>query len=243
MRKPAGPTSHDLVDRARRVLGTRRIGHLGTLDPFAEGVLVLVVGRATRLAGFAAGWPKTYQGVIRLGRVTSTDDSTGETLAESDAWRTLDEPRVRAALAGFRGGYDQRPPTHSAVKVRGQRAYRRARRGEAVVLAPRPVEVRELDLTGFRPPDVAFRAVVGAGTYLRSLARDLGEVLGCGAHLAALVRTAVGPFGLEDAVPLEALGPGDLRDPAVLVVGRATRLAGFAAGWPKTYQGVIRLGR
>jgi len=215
--KPSGPTSHDVVDAVRRALDVRRVGHLGTLDPDAAGLLVVVVGRATRLARFAAGWTKTYEGAMRLGVVTTTDDRVGRVSAESAGWTTIREGEVAAAFATFRGVYDQRPPDYSAVKVDGERAYRRARRGEAVALAPRPVEVRELELTGFDPPIVRFRAVVGAGTYLRSLARDVGEALGCGAHLAELCRTAVGPFRLRDAVAPGDVRPVDLRDAAVLV--------------------------
>ena len=214
---PDGPTSHDVVDRVRRALGTTRVGHLGTLDPFAAGLLVIVVGRATRLAPFAAGWTKSYDGVIRLGAVTTTDDATGNPVAGSDGWRTLDRARVEQALARFRGAYEQRPPAYSAVKVAGERAYRRARRGETVALAARPVEVAELELMSFEPPDIGFRATVSAGTYLRSLARDVGETLGCGAHLAALTRTRVGPFRLADAVAPDAISAADLRDPAALV--------------------------
>ena len=215
--KPGGPTSHDVVDQVRRVLGLRRVGHLGTLDPFAAGLLVIVVGRATRLAPYAADWTKSYEGVIRLGRTTATDDATGPTAGASDAWQALDRARVEAALARFRGAYVQRPPAYSAVKVEGERAYRRARRGEPVALAARPVLVSALELVRFAPPDVAFRATVSGGTYLRGLARDVGEELGCGAHLATLVRTRVGPFRLEDGVMPERLTAGDLRDPATLV--------------------------
>lgn len=217
MAKPAGPTSHDVVDVVRRVLGVRRVGHLGTLDPFAEGLLVLVVGRATRLAPFAAGWRKTYEGVIRLGTTTDTDDRTGRPTGASAAWRDLDAAAVATGLGRFRGAFSQRPPAHSAVKVAGERAYRRARRGEAVEPAPRIVRVDALELVEFAPPDVRFRATVSAGTYLRSIARDLGEALECGAHLAALRRTAVGPFGLEEAMAPEAVTAAGLRDPAVLV--------------------------
>jgi tRNA pseudouridine55 synthase len=215
--KPAGPTSHDVVDIARRALGTRRVGHLGTLDPMAEGLLVLVIGRATRLAPFAAGWSKRYEGTMRLGTATSTDDATGELLTTSDAWQSMDRAQVSAALGRFLGVQEQLPPAHSAVKVGGERAYRRARRGETVALAPRPVEVHSLELVEFAPPDVRFRATVSAGTYLRGLARDLGTALACGAHLAALRRTAVGPFELQDAVAPDAVTPASLRDPAVLV--------------------------
>ncbi|HEU5261468.1 MAG TPA: tRNA pseudouridine(55) synthase TruB [Gemmatimonadales bacterium] len=217
--KAAGPTSHDVVDRVRRALGTERVGHLGTLDPFAAGLLVAVVGRATRLAPFAAGWRKSYEGVIRLGATTTTDDPTGEAITTSDAWRGLGRDRVEAALARFRGAYEQRPPAYSAVKVEGERAYRRARRGETVALAPRRVEVIELELVELALPDVRFRAVVSGGTYLRSLARDVGEELGCGAHLAALTRTRVGPFRLEEAIGPDTVTPGHLREAAVLVAG------------------------
>lgn len=218
MAKPGGPTSHDVVAHARRALDTDRIGHLGTLDPFAAGLLVLVVGRATRLAPFAGGWRKVYVGVIRLGCVTTTDDATGEEVATSDAWRGLAPARVEAAVAKFRGTYVQRPPAYSAVKVGGERAYRRARRGEPVTLAPRRVEVAALEIAELALPDVRFHATVSAGTYLRSLARDVGEELGCGAHLAALTRTRVGTFRLEDAVEPDRLSRSDLRDPAALVV-------------------------
>ena len=214
-----GPTSHDVVDRVRRALGAgaTRVGHLGTLDPFADGLLVILVGRATRLASFAAGWTKSYEGVIRLGTATSTDDATGDAVGGSDAWRALDRARIEQALARFRGAYAQRPPAYSAVKIAGERAYRRARRGERVMLAARPVDVSELELTGLELPDIRFRATVSGGTYLRSLARDVGEELGCGAHLAALTRTRVGPFQLADAVAPEAVTTGALRDAAALV--------------------------
>ena len=214
---PDGPTSHDVVDTVRRAVGTDRVGHLGTLDPFAAGLLVIVVGRATRLAPFAAAWTKAYEGVIRLGATTATDDATGATVATSEAWHALDRARVEEALAAFRGAYDQRPPAYSAVKVAGERAYRRARRGEGVVLRPRRVDVTELELESFTPPDVGFRATVSGGTYLRSLARDVGEALGCGAHLAALRRTRVGAFRLADAVAPDEVTARALRDPAELV--------------------------
>lgn len=214
---PDGPTSHDVVDTVRRAVGTDRVGHLGTLDPFAAGLLVIVVGRATRLAPFAAAWAKAYEGVIRLGATTATDDATGATVATSEAWHALDRARVEEALAAFRGAYDQRPPAYSAVKVAGERAYRRARRGEGVVLRPRRVDVTELELESFTPPDVGFRATVSGGTYLRSLARDLGEALGCGAHLATLRRTRVGAFRLADAVAPDEVTARALRDPAELV--------------------------
>jgi tRNA pseudouridine55 synthase len=214
---PGGPTSHDVVDTVRRALDTERVGHLGTLDPFAAGLLVIVAGRATRLAPFAAAWAKTYEGVIRLGTVTTTDDATGATLATAEGWRSADRATLERVFAGFRGAYDQRPPAYSAVKVDGERAYRRARRGETVTLPTRRVVVAELALTSFAPPDVGFRARVSAGTYLRGLARDVGEALGCGGHLAALTRSEVGPYRLADALPPEQVTRSALRDPAELV--------------------------
>ena len=199
----------------RRALGEQRVGHLGTLDPFAEGLLVVVVGRATRLATFAAGWTKAYEGVIRLGVTTDTDDTTGAVLKTETVDVTAQQ--LGAALAQFRGGYEQRPPAYSAVKIAGERAYRRARRGEVVAPAARRVEIEMLEVVQYTPPDVTFRAVVGGGTYLRSLARDIGGALGCGGHLVSLRRTAVGAFRLEEAVTPDAVTLADLRHPAALV--------------------------
>jgi tRNA pseudouridine55 synthase len=214
--KPAGPTSHDVVDIVRRALGERRVGHLGTLDPFAKGLLVLVVGRATRLAPFAAEWPKTYEGVIRLGITTDTDDLTGAVVATAP-WTGITLAQLAEVIGSFRGAYAQRPPAYSAVKIEGERAYRRARRGETVAPEPRPVEIRELELVEAAVPDLQFRATVSAGTYLRSLARDIGAKLGCGAHLTALRRTAVGALRLADAVAPEAVTQAALQDAAILV--------------------------
>jgi tRNA pseudouridine55 synthase len=220
--KPAGPTSHDVVDIVRRALGEQRVGHLGTLDPFAKGLLVLVVGRATRLAPFAAAWPKSYEGVIRLGVTTDTDDATGAVVATAP-WTGVTPAQLAEVIGSFRGGYEQRPPAYSAVKIEGERAYRRARRGEVVEPQPRPVEIRELELVEAAVPDLQFRATVSAGTYLRSLARDIGTALGCGAHLTALRRTAVGPLRLADAVRPEAVTWGALQDAAILVAHLPSR--------------------
>src|SRR5258706_348115 len=161
--KPAGPTSHDVVDIVRRALGEQRVGHLGTLDPFAKGLLVLVVGRATRLAPFAAEWPKTYEGVIRLGVTTDTDDLTGAVVATAP-WTAITPAQLADVIGSFRGAYEQRPPAYSAVKIEGERAYRRARRGEVVTPEPRPVEIRELEIVEAAVPDLRFRATVSAGT-------------------------------------------------------------------------------
>jgi tRNA pseudouridine55 synthase len=204
------------VDIVRRALGEPRVGHLGTLDPFAKGLLVLVVGRATRLAPFAAQWPKSYEGVIRLGVTTDTDDATGAIVATAP-WTGVTPARLAEVIGSFRGGYDQRPPAYSAVKIAGERAYRRARRGEVVEPEPRAVEIRELEIVEAAVPDLEFRATVSAGTYLRSLARDIGAALGCGAHLTALRRTAVGPLKLADAVAPEKVTLEALQDAAILV--------------------------
>jgi len=200
----------------RRALGEQRIGHLGTLDPFAKGLLVLVVGRATRLAPFAAAWPKSYEGVIRLGVTTETDDLMGA-VTRTAPWTHITVAELAAVIQSFRGGYEQRPPAYSAVKIGGERAYARARRGETVEPAPRPVEIRALEIVEAAMPDLRFRATVSGGTYLRSLARDIGAQLGCGAHLAALRRTAVGPLQVDDAVAPEAVTLAAVLDAAVLV--------------------------
>jgi len=220
--KSAGPTSHDVVDIVRRALGEQRVGHLGTLDPFAKGLLVLVVGRATRLAPFTAEWPKTYEGVIRLGVTTDTDDLTGAVVATAP-WTGITPAQLADVIGSFRGAYEQRPPAYSAVKIEGERAYRRARRGEVVTPEPRPVEIRELEIVEAAVPDLRFRATVSAGTYVRSLARDIGAKLGCGAHLTALRRTAVGPLLLADAVAPEAVTKAALQDAAVLVADMPRR--------------------
>lgn len=201
----------------RRALGVQRVGHLGTLDPFAEGLLAVVVGRATRLAPYTAGWTKAYEGTMRLGTTTDTDDATGRAVATAAV--QVSDAQLETAVARFRGGYAQQPPAYSAVKVDGERAYRRARRGETVVPRAREVVIHALDVVAFRAPDVTFRATVSGGTYLRSLARDIGAALGCGAHLVTLRRTAVGPLRLDDAVAPERVTPADVRDPAVLVSG------------------------
>lgn len=213
--KPAGPTSHDMVDIVRRALGTRRVGHTGTLDPFAAGLLVMVVGRATRLVPFAAAWTKSYEGRIRLGVTTDTDDATGQVQDEQPV--AVDRTALERVLDGFRGTYRQRPPAYSAVKVDGERAYRRARRGEVVEPSERDVAITTLEVTAFAPPEVEFRATVSGGTYLRSLARDIGAALGCGGHLAALRRTVVGPFRLAEAVAPAAATAAALLPPGVLV--------------------------
>lgn len=207
--KPPGPTSHDIVARARRALGVRRIGHTGTLDPFASGLLLLCVGPATRLAEYLTGLDKTYLATAVLGQSTDTDDLEGELVGVSEAWRELDESRVSAALSGFVGRIDQVPPAFSAKKVGGERMYRRARRGESVRLDAVPVQIREARVLDVDLPEVKFELSCSSGTYVRAVARDLGKRLGTGAHLKALRRTRIGPFAVTDAVSGDELHDAD----------------------------------
>ncbi|WP_344678808.1 tRNA pseudouridine(55) synthase TruB [Saccharopolyspora taberi] len=206
--KPAGMTSHDVVARVRRIMGTRKVGHAGTLDPMATGVLVLGLERATKLLGHLAMDTKAYLATVRLGAATTTDDSEGEVLSEVDA-SGVDEAAVRAGISGLTGDLQQVPSSVSAVKVNGRRAYELARSGEQVELAARPVTVSRFDVLALRREERATELDVlvecSSGTYVRALARDLGAELGVGGHLAALRRTRVGPFGLATARTLEAL--------------------------------------
>lgn len=212
--KPAGMTSHDVVARLRRLLHTRRIGHAGTLDPMATGVLVCGVQRATRLLAHLPLEPKLYHATVRLGVATSTDDAEGEYRYGADA-SALAQRDILAAMAGLRGTLDQVPSTVSAVKVRGRRAYALARAGQPVQLAPRRVVVSHFELLDLRRgeavTDLDVLVECSAGTYVRALARDLGATLGVGAHLVALRRMRVGPFELAHARTLAELE----RDPAV----------------------------
>ncbi len=194
--KEGGWTSHDVVARTRRLAGTRKVGHAGTLDPMATGVLLLGVGRATRLLGHLALTDKTYEATIRLGVTTVTDDAEGEVLETRDASGVGD---LTAALAALTGEVDQVPSSVSAIKVDGERAYARVRAGKDVVLKSRRVTVSELVLLDRRADDLDVRVTCSSGTYVRAIARDLGAALGVGGHLTALRRTRVGPFGLEQA--------------------------------------------
>jgi tRNA pseudouridine55 synthase len=205
--KPAGPTSHDAVARVRRALGERSAGHTGTLDPFATGLLVILLGRATRLARFVSDQPKRYLATARLGFATTTDDLTGDPLAQP-AHRPPRREEVEAALAAFEGESRQRPPAFSARHVGGERSYRLARRGIEAPLAESAVAVHAIALVEAEDDRIVFRTTVSAGTYIRAIARDLGERLGTGAHLTALRREAIGPLEVTDAVALDAVGPG-----------------------------------
>jgi tRNA pseudouridine55 synthase len=220
--KPAGMTSHDVVDRVRKVFGTRKVGHGGTLDPDATGVLVVGVGRATRLLAYAQAGLKQYLATARFGVTTSTQDASGEVLERRPA--DLSRDLVERALPSFRGEIDQIPPMVSAVRVGGERLYEKARRGEEVERTPRRVTVHSLDLVDFDGRDGAtFDVACSSGTYVRTLIADLGDALGCGAHLERLRRTRAGGFTDADAVPLDAVGVDALR-PLVDAVGDLPRL-------------------
>lgn len=206
-----------MVAVVRRQLGTREVGHAGTLDPFATGLLVVLVGRATRLARFVEAMPKEYRAVVHFGRGTDTHDPTGVVTTERLPERWPELPELAALLSGFLGTRAQRPPAYSAKHVGGTRAHTLARRGEVVELPEVPVEIHSLDVVDWSPPNLTLDATVGRGTYLRALARDLGAVAGIPAHCAALRRTAIGPFTADDAiVPFEA-GVERLRPPAAMV--------------------------
>lgn len=214
--KPAGVTSHTVVAMARRALGTRKIGHAGTLDPAATGLLVLGVGPATRLLTFFVGLDKTYETTIVLGAATTTDDAEGEIVREHDA-SALTSDQVEEATRSLTGDIEQVPSAVSAIKVDGKRAYARVRDGEDVQLAARPVHIARFDLGPLRAGSRAeVDAVVdcSSGTYIRALARDLGEALGVGGHLSALRRTRVGPFQVEEAQAVDSIDEHQLLTPA-----------------------------
>lgn len=205
--KPQGITSHGVVSRMRRICGTRKVGHGGTLDPMATGVLVVAVGKATKLLTYVSGLDKTYSATIRLGQATVTDDAEGEVTATGDASAVTDEA-AREALAAMVGEIDQVPSAVSAVKIDGKRAYKRVREGEAVELRPRRVTIASIDverITHGEFLDVDIDVSCSSGTYIRAIARDLGEALGVGGHLTALRRTRVGDFGLDAAAGLDVL--------------------------------------
>ena len=205
--KPAGPTSHDVVARVRRALGQKRVGHTGTLDPAATGVLVVCLGRATKLVRFLQAGRKTYAATMLLGVETDSQDADGSIVAETDA-SAVDERSLCEALTGFQGEITQLPPMVSAVKVGGERLHAKARRGEVVDREPRAVTVHELVLDAFEPGERAtasFLVTCSAGTYVRTLAHDVGRHLGVGGSLTALRRVANGPFTTDDAITLEEL--------------------------------------
>ena len=207
--KSAGMTSHDVVQAIRKKFDTSKVGHLGTLDPMATGVLPVSVGKATRIAQFLPNSPKEYEGEIRFGFSTDTYDREGTPTTEETP---LESPReeIAVAMQSLTGGQDQIPPPFSAKKIGGVPSYKLARRNQAVEIGAARVEVREFEMLAFNPPLMKFRVVCSPGTYIRSLAHDLGQRLECGAHLTALRRTRSGDFRIEDAVRLDSLSAADL---------------------------------
>jgi tRNA pseudouridine55 synthase len=202
--KPSGMTSHDVVNRVRRIIRERSVGHLGTLDPLATGVLPLIAGNLTRLAQFYTASTKSYEGVIRFGFATDTYDAKGEpTSPQLDVAPTLES--VKRAAQKFRGVIQQTPPPFSAKKVNGVPAYKLARKHQEVKLEPVQIEIKDFEVLSVENDSAGFRATVTSGTYMRSVAHEMGQEMGCGAHLAALRRTALGGFAVEDAYTLEAL--------------------------------------
>ena len=224
--KPPGPTSHDVVAVVRRVFRGAKVGHTGTLDPFATGVLPVVIGRATRLARFLAGADKEYDALVRLGRSTDTYDVTGRVVYEAPEGFSLPSPAAVAdVVRGYLGSWMQTPPAYSAKQADGVRAYEQARRGKAVELAPVPVRVEAIDVLSVDGPLVRLRLVSSAGFYVRALAQDLGERLGTGATLEGLRRLRSGAFGLGDAVTLDAVVRSEAGP-------RLLPLDGLLADWP-----------
>lgn len=201
--KPVGYTSHDIVQIIRRGTGIRRAGHTGTLDPCASGVLVVLLGPAVRLSEYVSASDKRYQAVIQLGTTTDTYDADGKILTNNPV--NITEEQFVAALQSFIGEIEQVPPPYSAVKVKGRKAYEMAREGEEIDLQPRKITVYSLELLEWAPPEAVIDVYCSSGTYIRSLANDLGKMLGCGAHLIGLRRTKSGRFTLRDAVPLRKL--------------------------------------
>jgi tRNA pseudouridine55 synthase len=202
--KPGGVTSQDGVDVVRRGHGTRKVGHAGTLDPMATGLLLIGVGRATRLLRFLGTLPKTYEGTMRLGVETTTLDADGDVVREAEVDVTKTD--IRDAMRALVGESLQRPPAYSAVKVGGRKLYEAAREGERLEAEPRPVRVDAFDLLSHDAPDATFRVTCSGGTYVRVLAADVGAALACGAHLVALRRTAIGPYSVDDAVAPDGAG-------------------------------------
>ncbi len=201
--KPVGLTSHDVVQIVRKGTNIRRAGHTGTLDPRASGVLVILIGPAVRLSEYVSASDKRYQAVVRLGTRTDTYDADGRILSTSPV--NITEDQFEEALKKFVGTIEQVPPPYSAVKIKGRKAYEMAREGEEVDLSPRIIQVYNLELLEWAPPEAVIDVYCSSGTYVRSLAHDLGESLGCGAHLVGLRRTKSGRFTLRDAVPLRKL--------------------------------------
>lgn len=223
--KPAGVTSRDVVNIVQRLVRPNKVGHAGTLDPMATGVLLVCVGPATRLVSILQQAPKTYLAEFRFGQRSDTDDASGE-ITETPDVVPATQDRVAALIPGFCGVIEQTPPAYSAVKVDGRRAYALARQGAEVALQPRPVRIDSIDITHFDWPNLSLRIQCGSGTYIRSIARDLGEQLGCGGLMTALERTQIGSFQASDAIDPETLTADSVSEalqPAVDVVSHISQ--------------------
>lgn len=202
--KPQGITSHDVVSKLRRIFQIKKIGHAGTLDPMATGLLIMLIGKATKVSQYMMSMDKEYTGTVRLGQITDSQDAEGELLEERPV-PELAEADVRTQMKGFLGDQYQLPPMFSAKKINGQKLYKLARKGQTVEREPRVIHISKFEMTAFALPLVSFRVNCSKGTYVRTIAHDLGEKLGCGGHLCELRRTAVGSFRIEDAQTIEAL--------------------------------------
>jgi tRNA pseudouridine55 synthase len=225
--KPTGLTSRQVVDRVARIVRPAKAGHAGTLDPLATGVLVVCVGQATRLIEYVQRMPKSYRATLLFGRSSPTDDIEGSITLEDDPRIPTDE-QIAAATAQFIGTIQQRPPDYSAVHVAGRRAYDLARRGVALDLAPRPVDVYSICIVSYAYPELVFDVQCGSGTYVRSIIRDLAVALGTTAVMSALVRTAIGEFHVADALPLDALTPDTLDERLLPARSALTQVAEIA---------------
>ncbi len=234
--KPSELSSFDVVRLVRKASGERKVGHTGTLDPSARGVLVLCLGKATKVAGYLLNCDKEYVATIRLGETTDTDDATGRVLSSSPV-PPLGRVEIRDICRCFLGEIDQVPPLFSAARLMGERLYKIARRGGRITPRAKRVRIGEIELLDFKPPLLKIRVACSKGTYIRSLARDIGEELGCGAHLLSLVRTRVGDFRLEDAVELSRLGRAESVEQRLLPIEAALQ------GYPQLVVGEAALGR
>ena len=228
--KPAGPTSHDVVAQFRRHLHFKKIGHGGTLDPMATGLLVLLLGRGTKLSNFVMGSDKTYDATFYFGKTTDTQDAEGRILEQKETG-SLSKDAIHDELTKWTGDMMQTPPMVSAIKQNGVPLYKLARKGKCVKREPRLIHVYSLRLLDYEPPKARIRVACTKGTYVRTLAADIGDALGCGAHLSALRRTRSGPFSVDDALPLSALLAMDTKDLIQRIIPSAT-VQTMAYGYP-----------
>jgi len=207
--KPSGPTSHDIVNKIRKITRVRKIGHAGTLDPFAEGILIILIGKATKLQSKFMEMNKTYVGTLKLGEISDTYDITGKTKSQKSKVK-INENKIKNILKIFLGEIKQTPPIYSAIKIKGETAYKLARKGIKPRLKPRKVKIYSIKLLEYEWPDLKIKVKCGKGTYIRSLAHDIGKKLGCGAYLQKLTRTKIGKFNIKNSIKLEKLNSFNL---------------------------------